>query len=841
MIVINRPFCYVMLRKQIRIRMKQRTLIIAVLILIIGISGFSQNTRSEYQFDDGWKFFKGDVKGAERPSFNDKSWREIDLPHDWSIEDLPGPEPGKTIGPFSIESPGARATGYTVGGTAWYRKTFSLNPEENYSKTIISFDGVYMNCDVWVNGKPAGTHPYGYTAFDFDISDFLNRNGKENVIAVRVKNEGRNSRWYSGSGIYRHVRLIRKQAIHISQNGVFISTENITPSDASLRLETVVSNNTSENTAVSVSVIVTGPDGSSFKVKNESLARIAARDKNKIIQTFTVPYPELWSVEDPNMYTAKIQVIADGTLADEAEVSFGIRVIHFDAETGFTLNGKSVLLKGGCLHHDNGFLGSATIDRAEERRVELMKAYGFNAIRTSHNLPSKQFLDACDRNGMLVMDEAFDIWERAKNPHDYHLYFKEWWQKDLESMIFRDRNHPSVIMWSIGNELNERADSAGYVITKRLADEARRLDPTRPVTEAICGFWDHPGQEWSTTAPAYALLDIGGYNYLSNQYEPDHEQYPERIMVGTESFPGEAYDYWEQVEKNPWVIGDFVWTGMDYLGEARLGNSQLVDTSSSRNRNFTRTSSLPTWFNAFCGDIDLCGFKKPQLIYRDVVWKNSRLEMVVHSPVPEGKRELVSAWGWPDEIPSWNWSGNEGRMMDVRVFTSYPAIRIELNGRIIDEKQLTDTSRLILNFKVPYEPGVLKAVALNNGIEVASKELITTDAPAKIRLTADRTTINAYRNDLSYIMVEITDARGNRIPDATIPVTFKVSGIGEIAGSGNACPFDMESFNNPVCNAYQGRALVILRPLKNRQPGIITLTAEADGLSGGEIIINVNQ
>lgn len=813
---------------------------ITTVILILVLTSFhvkSQVVRSESLFDDGWKFFKGDIKGAEKPSFDDRSWREVDLPHDWSIEELPVQESGKTIGPFSIESPGARATGYTLGGTAWYRKTFSFNTKEKYSKTIIIFDGVYMNCEVWVNGKHAGTHPYGYTAFDFDISGFLNPDGRENVIAVRVKNEGRNSRWYSGSGIYRHVWLIRKQAINIPQNGAFISTENITPSEASIKLETVVSNSTGVNVTVSLSVRINGPDGSISKF-NESQAKIIAPGNDEIFQTVTIQNPELWSVEDPNMYTAQIQVITNGILTDKVVIPFGIRVIHFDAQTGFTLNGKKVLLKGGCLHHDNGFLGSVTIDRAEERRVELMKAYGFNAIRTSHNPPSKQFLDACDRIGILVMDEAFDIWEHAKNPQDYHLYFKEWWQKDLESMIFRDRNHPSVIMWSIGNELNERADSVGYIITKRLAEETRRLDPTRPVTEAICGFWDHPGQEWSTTAPAFVLLDIGGYNYLSGQYEPDHELYPERIMVGTESFPGEAYDYWEQVEKNSWVIGDFVWTGMDYLGESRLGNAQLVDTS-RRNRNFSRTSSLPTWFNAFCGDIDLCGFKKPQLLYRDVIWNNSKLEMVVHSPVPEEIREMVSPWGWPDESPSWNWDGNEGKPLNVRVFSSYPSIRLVLNGKIIGEQTACDSCKLIFNFMVPYEPGVLKAVALENGIEVASKELRTTGPPSRIKLTADRTAIQADRNDLSYVKLEITDALGNPIPDATIPVRLFVSGAGEIAGSGNACPFDMESFNNPVCKTYKGQALAILRPLKDMQTGIITLAAEADGLTSGKIIIDV--
>ena len=776
-------------------------------------------------------------KDAEIPSFKDKSWRDIDLPHDWSIEKLPGQLPGEVIGPFSKESPGARATGYVMGGTAWYRKTFTLNSSKN-SITIINFDGVYMDCDVWVNGRLIGTHPYGYTAFNFDITDFLKPAGQENVIAVKVRNEGKNSRWYSGSGIYRHVWLIQKQPVHISHNGVFITTQNISSEKAHLNIASIVENKTTKESGVKLIIKVIDRNGNISQTTETSARKIPA-GQQEITQDVTIPNPVLWSPEDPALYTAEIQVVADGIVTDNVSTNFGIRTIHFDAQTGFTLNGKNILLKGGCMHNDNGFLGSATIDRAEERRVELMKAYGFNAIRTSHNPPSEQFLDACDRTGILVIDEAFDMWERPKNPQDYHLYFKDWWKKDIESMVLRDRNHPSVIFWSIGNELNERADSVGYVITKRLADEVRYLDPTRPVTEAICGFWDHPGQDWSTTAPAFASLDVGGYNYLRKQYEPDHELFPTRIMMGTESFPNEANDYWQQVEKDPWVIGDFVWTGMDYLGEAGTGSSRLVDTARTDRRAFSRSVSFPAWFNAFCGDIDLCGFKKPQLLYRDIVWKNSRLEMVVHSPIPDGKKEVVSSWGWPDEYQSWNWTGNEGKIMNVRVFSDYPVIRLELNGRIIDEQSIGDTSDLIANFRVPYEPGVLKAIALNNGIEVASKELITTGAPAKIKLSADRTEIRSDRNDLSYVKIEITDSYGNIIPNASIPLTLTVSGCGEIAGSGNACPFDMESFNNPVCKTYRGQALAILRPLKEKNTGKIILRAQANGLTPGEISVTV--
>jgi beta-galactosidase len=807
--------------------------ILFLLLVSIACTHENQSARIETPFDDGWKFQLGEVQGAEMPSFNDSTWRNIYLPHDWSIEDLPNQEPGKVVGPFSKESIGTTATGYTIGGTAWYRKTFTLENDDRFSQTIINFDGVYMNSDVWVNGKMVGSHPYGYTAFQFDISEYLNPVGNPNVIAVKVKNEGKNSRWYSGSGIYRHVWLIRKQPIHITHNGVFVNTESISENEANIAVSATVENSTNDVTDVQLQINIIDANGK-IAITSETPVESLQTGTENITQSIKVPQAKLWSTEDPNLYTAEVKVIANGEITDKTLTTFGIRTIHFDAKTGFTLNGKTVLLKGSNLHHDNGFLGSATIDRAEERRVELMKANGFNAIRASHNPPSKQFLDACDRLGVLVMDEAFDQWVRPKNPQDYNLSFREWWKKDLKSMIYRDRNHPSVIFWSIGNELNERADSLGYAIRKELVAEAQRLDSTRPVTEGVCDFWDHWGRKWSTAAPVFTDLDVAGYNYLHTKYESDHAKFPDRIMVGTESYAAEAYAYWQGVEKNSWVIGDFVWTGMDHLGETGCGNSKISEEPGPR----VGLQPWP-WFSNNCGDIDLCGNKKPQSYYRDVVWDNSKIEMMVHTPIPEGMVETYSYWGWPDEYPSWNWKDNEGRIMDVRVFTKSPLVRLELNGKVIGEQAIDTKTGITANFKVPYEPGVLKAIALDEGNEVASKELKTTGTPAKVKLTADRSEINASRNDLSYISVEITDDQGNVIPDATIPVTFTVSGIGKIAGSGNANPTDMESFNNPVCKTFRGKALAILRPLEDKKSGTINLMAEADGLETGEVVINV--
>ncbi len=792
-----------------------------------------QSPRQEELFDDKWKFQLGDLIDAEKPTLNDQSWRNIDLPHDWSIENLPNQEAGKVVGPFSKVSIGTTATGYTVGGTAWYRKTFTLVKDRRFNQTLINFDGVYMNSEVWVNGKLVGNHPYGYTAFQFDITKFLNPAGEPNVIAVKVKNEGKNSRWYSGSGIYRHVWLIQKQPVRITHDGVFINTENIAGNEATITVLSTIENSAATSADVNLQIRIVDGKGKVAATSKTAVKNMPTGTED-IKQQLKVPQAKLWSTEQPNLYTAEVSVISNGKVTDKTLITFGIRTIYFDAKSGFSLNGKPMELKGGDLHHDNGFLGAAAIDRAEERRVELMKANGFNAIRASHNPPSKQFLDACDRLGILVMDEAFDQWVRPKNPQDYSVYFKEWWKKDLKSMIYRDRNHPSVIFWSIGNELNERADSIGYVIRKELVAEAHRLDPTRPVTEGVCEFWDHQGRKWETAAPVFEDLDIAGYNYLQKAFESDHADYPDRIIVGTESYAAEAYTYWQKVEKYPYVIGDFVWTGMDHLGETGCGNSRISQRPGQR----VGLQPWP-WFSNYCGDIDLCGNKKPQSYYRDVVWNISNIEMMVHTPIPEGMVETYSYWGWPDEYPSWNWKGNEGKMMEVRVFSKSPLVRLELNGKVIGEQAIDTRTGITATFKVPYEAGVLKAIAVDNGKEVASKVLKTTGVAAKVKLTADRSTIKANRNDLSNIKVEIVDDQGNVIPNATIPVTFSVSGIGEIAGTGNANPVDMESVNNKVCKTFRGNALAILRPLTNKESGTITLKAEADGLVTGEVIIKV--
>jgi beta-galactosidase len=440
-----------------------------------------------------------------------------------------------------------------------------------------------------------------------------------------------------------------------------------------------------------------------------------------------------------------------------------------------------------------------------------------------------QFLQACDRIGIIVIDEAFDMWQRAKNPDDYHLYFDSCWKKDIDAMVLRDRNHPSVVFWSIGNEINERADASGIVIAKNLRDEIKLLDNTRPVTEAICHFWDHPGYKWDTTAASFALLDVGGYNYLWKEYESDHTKYPQRVMMGTESFPLEAFENWQEVKQQPYVIGDFVWTAMDYLGETGIGNWGLDKARSYQLQTFP-------WFNANCGDINLIGGKKPQSYYRDVVWNRSKLQMMVHAPVPEGHTEMVSAWGWPDEFAHYTFPGSEGKPLQVHVYTRYDAVRLVQNGKIIGEQNVSLQTKLAATFTINYQPGILKAIGLQNGKAVDSVVLQTAGKTASIRLVADRESIRANRNDLSYITAEVLDEKGRLVPDASVSLRFSISGNGEIIATGNANPSDMESFQMLQHKTFEGRCLAIVRPKKST--GNIIVKAEGEGLQEGKIVID---
>ena len=517
--------------------------------------------------------------------------------------------------------------------------------------------------------------------------------------------------------------------------------------------------------------------------------------------------PALWQINSPALYTARLMIKQENLLIDEYTVDFGIRSIDFSAKRGFLLNGKQVLLKGANLHHDNGLLGAAAFERAEYRRVEIMKKNGFNSIRTSHNPPSEHFLKACDRLGVLVIDEAFDMWELPKRKNDYHQYFKKHWEFDLEAMMLRDRNHPCIIMWSFGNETQERSRPRGIEIAKMLGDKIRSIDSTRPNTQSVCDFWDNPGLIWDEHTPAtFAVTDIAGYNYQPYNYEPDHEKYPERIMYGSESHAKDAFLYWEMVTKLPYVIGDYIWTGMDYMGEAGIGVSKYI----SGEPNIQHPQPWP-WFNANCGDIDLTGNKKPQSYYRDVVWDESDLEILVHEPIPEGKKEFVDAWGWPREEPHWNWEGSEGDTLEVNVYSSLPLVKLYLNDRFIGEKEIDLKKGITAVFKVPYQPGELKATARGQDNREESKVLTTTGKVSNLNLSAERNTIQASHQEIVYVTLSATDQEKRLVPNASLPVEITLDGEGTLLAAGNGSPFIEGSIQDNDFNFHRGRGLIIIR------------------------------
>jgi len=843
-------------------KLQLKVAIMTLVILLTGNSVWSQTAspgnHRTLLFDQGWRFIKDNLAGAEKPGFDDSRWKTLDLPHDWSIEDLPHQTKDSIIGPFSKASISKMGMGYTVGGTAWYRKSFTINKAERGKTAYLQFDGVYMNSDVWVNGKHVGNHPYGYTSFWYDITPFLNPPGQSNVVAVQVKNEGLNARWYSGSGIYRHTWFTLVNLVHIAPWGMYITTPDVSEKKASVAVATNITNQSKKDLPVSYIVKLIDPSGVEVgKSKMES--SLPAGQSTELKQVVTVENPALWSLEKTNLYRAQVELIVNDKVEDKLSTSFGIRSLHFDPQSGFTLNGKTTKLRGGCFHHDNGPFGSAAIDRAEERKIEILKKAGFNAIRCSHNPPSPYLLDVCDRLGMLVIDEAFDMWEKSKTEmglsffgnkgatydiEDYAKFYKDQWQKDIQSILLRDRNHPSIIMWSIGNEIWEAADSSGLRIATNLVNEVKKYDRTRAVTEAHVDLGAALGGQstWEQRAPHLALLDVVGYNYAFDKYREHHNKYPQRIMYASEFMPPLSLQNWQAVEELPYVIGNFCWTAMDYIGEAGTGVPRLLDikpndTSSNPMAEmmlFFQPDSWPMFVN-FQGDIDLIGNPKVPYYYQHIVWRQNKVSMFVHNPIPAGKKEIISPFGFPDELKSWNWEGHEGEKMQVHVYTRSKLVRLELNGKVVAEQAVDDSKSITATFEVPYEPGTLTARCFDNGVETASETIKTVGKPAAIRLSADRSTIKADRNDLSYVMVEIIDAEGNVVNSDNVLINFKISGNGEIAGVGSGSPIDMSSFKQPRKKSWQGKCLAIVRP--KGEAGKIVLTARAEGLKDAVVEI----
>jgi beta-galactosidase len=846
-------------------KIKPRTLIAfaATLACCASVSSSAANAhshRQELAADAGWKFFLGDPSGAEAPSFADASWRAVDLPHDWSIESKP-----------DKDNPSAGGGGFFPNGVGWYRKTFHAPANWKGKLVSVEFDGVYRDATVYLNGHRLGTHPYGYTAFTFNLTPELNFSGT-NVLAVRVDNSAQpNSRWYSGSGIYRHVRVVVTDPTHVAHWGVFVTTQEATDTSAKVSVRTRVSNESSAATRLILDTTLLDKAGNKIG-SAQSILNIEAGKEDESAPEINVANPALWSPDSPSMYRAVSTVRQNGKVIDEVITPFGIRSLAWSAEKGLLLNGKPIKLTGGSVHHDNGPLGAAAFDRAEERRVELLKAAGMNAVRTAHNPPSSAFLDACDRLGLLVLDEPFDVWKAHKVKFDYAGDFDEWWKQDVSSMVLRDRNHPSIVIWGIGNEIPELEVDRGAALGKQLADQVRSLDNTRPLTLAFPGTTTKP-----TALAVFSQLDITGYNYnILPTYKKDHEQLPSRMMLTTESWPQKAFPLWQVSHDNPYILGDLTWTAMDYLGESGIGAWQYgtpqqaamadgaavmmagtgmidqlftqmangVDAMANMTNNSDPNAKAMMdlffhpypWHAAICGDLDLTGFRKPQSYYRDIVWNGGdRVYATVRLPEPEGKKIIAIMWATYPTLPNWTWPGQEGKELQVEVYSGAEKVRLFLNDRLIGEKPTGREQEFKAVFSVPYAPGTLKAEGLRGDRVVAESVLTTAGAASRLRVTADRNVVQANGEDLSFVTVEAVDAKGQPDLFADREVQFEVSGPGVIAAVGNGDGKDPDSYFGNQRKLYQGRALVVIRTSK--LTGRIELTAKSPGLSDGSLTI----
>ena len=794
--------------------------IIFFTVTVALLSSCSQNARmprSDKLFDENWLFHEGEITGGDKVTLDEADWRKLDLPHDWSIEDITG-----TGSPFDSTLADGVSSGFTRGGIGWYRKHFTIGPEEKDKKVFIRFDGVYMNSDVWINGHHAGNHFYGYTPFEYDISEWI-KSGSDNVIAVRVNNDSVRCRWYSGSGIFRHVRLITASPLHIDRWGISVTTTEVTDEQALIHVMTTLCNEDPEGRHPEINLKIVDMAGNVVS-ERKTVTEIIANQKNSVKQECTLLLPKLWSPEGPYLYRAEVSIFVEGRLTDQVEQPFGIRTLQFDARQGFRLNGKETKFRGGCIHHDNGPLGSAAFDRAEERKVEFLKAAGFNAIRMAHNPPSEAMLDACDRLGMLVIDEAFDVWRYGHFKGDYSTRFDCLWQEDLTSMILRDRNHPCIILWSIGNEIRNTDTEEIASLCGKLADFVRSLDPTRSVTAAVNAIT--PLKD-----PFFSHLDVCGYNYCPGLYETDHERLPERVIYCSESYPSQAYDYWQGVIDHPWVAGDFVWTAFDHLGEASIGW-----------RGYPQEPDFFPWYLAWCGDLDICGIPRPQSFFRQTLWNQEpQVSVFVTPPLPSfpvnPDKAWWSLWDWPDAISSWNFEGFEGKSLSVSVYTNCEEAELLLNGTSLGRRMNTTENKNILQWDVPYESGELKASGYRDGNLAVTAVLRTANKPASIILKPDRTTIKADGQDLCYVSIELVDEQGIRNPLADNTLTFNVSGAGGLAAVGNANPVSSESFRKNERKAWQGRCMAILR--SGKEPGTISLVVRSEGLPDAGIAIKV--
>ena len=780
----------------------------------------SPPSRTVLDLDAEWRFSKGDFANAMMPTFDEAAWQRVDLPHDWSSE-----------GPFSADY--GSGNGYAPGGIGWYRKHFKVS-ESNTNKLIaIEFDGVYDHAEVWLNGHYVGGRPYGYSSFECVLTPLV-RFGAENVLAVRVDHSRfADSRWYTGSGIYRHVRLRLTDKLRIAHWGTYVTTPEVTPDSATVRVETTVENDKGHDQSFSLHAELLGPDGQAVADATVS-GTIADGTNQTMIQRIKVPSPQRWSPGSPVLYTLLSRLSGASGVADETATIFGIRTLQFDPDKGFFLNGTSMKLKGVCIHHDAGCLGAAVPDKVLERRLRILKELGANAIRTSHNPPAPELLDLCDRLGLLVMDEAFDEFTPAKNKwvtgrnnglpsrFGYAELFNEWSLTDVSDMVRRDRNHPSVIMWSIGNEVDYRNDpfshpvlgneyrlanppAEGLVTCARpLVAVVKKLDPTRPVTAALATV------AMSDAVGLPELLDVVGYNYQESRYAEDHRKDPKRFIYGSEN--GGGWAQWLAVRDHEYVSGQFLWTGIDYLGEA--------------NRWPNRGSGA--------GLLDLCGFKKPSAWLRQSLWSDEPMVYLFTSTSDSGAgRGPGGGFGRFGGQESWNWPSNA--LVTIRCCTTCPEVILLLNDRSLGTNTLATAVQGVSSWRVPFEPGVLKAVGRKDGSTVCEFSLRTAGPAEQIELLPQTKELRADGRDICHVEFRIVDAQGVRVPDAAAELTFTVVGPAKIIGIENGDLNSAATGKDGVRNAYRGHGLAIVQSA--REPGKVRLTARANGL--GETTVEI--
>ena len=734
-------------------------MVAALLLAVTTIVTAATSLPRKQLLNDQWQFVQNDSDFTKA--------QNVTLPHDWSI-----------CHRFDVNAPAGNDGAYLPTGKGWYRRTLTLGKAYAGKKIRLYFEGVYMNSQVFVNGHKAGGWPYGYSSFWVDATPYINIGRNEIVVSVD-NSQQKNCRWYSGSGIYRNVWLVTTPKTYIDDWSVQVTTPDIHH--------------------VNLSATVIREDGTSYPLE----------------RTIEVEAPRLWSPDDPYLYEAELAVPG----GDKLNVSYGIRTIDYDVERGLLLNGKPIKLNGACLHHDNGILGAAAYDEAEYRKARLMKEAGFNAVRTSHNPPSEAFLKACDEVGLLVIDEVFDGWREHKNEniYDYSTLFDEWWQRDVDAMVCRDRLHPSIFCWSIGNEVIERKKIEVVKTAHLLATRIRELDPQhRPVTSALAA-WD---RDWDIYDPLAAEHDIVGYNYLIFKAEGDHERVPSRMMMQTESYPRDAWSNYRMTMDRSYIFGDFVWTGLDYLGESGIGRyyyeGEVPGESWER--------PLYPWHAAYCGDVDLTGKRKPVSYYRSLLWNGGKTYMAVREPDGYHGKVKTSMWStWPT-TDSWNWPGWEGKPIEVEVYTREPKVSLYLNDQLIGEQA---TAEMKATFSLPYQAGTLRAVA---GTEQC--EIQTAGTPAAIRLTADKTVLS--RNGLAFVTVEIVDGEGRVVPTAGDLLTFAVSGNASLLAVGNADVKDEDPYFDNTHHVWQGRALAVVRHVGKQ--GKATLTVTAQGLPTSRLV-----